>query len=134
MALMERRCADVREARKTFAASSPERAAKHWKHWINKAEHKVYGNKLGRIEQLPWVRVIENHKDQRLHVHAIVAGVQDLDPQEFLDNWKRHSGSEVRLDPYDDSDGMNRGFRYILKHADNGADVLPSLPALRISN
>jgi hypothetical protein len=93
-------------------------AKKAWLWWIRKVSNGALGRRA-RSEHVPWLRVVEAHKGEGVHLHALVSDVGSLSSSEYLALWKGRYGFIACVESYDAS---RDGLRYVLKHVGRGAE------------
>lgn len=90
-----------------------ESANRDFKNWISDLE------KEGK-SQLSWVRVAEFGRfGQRLHFHALIAGVRRVSADYAESLWKRMAG-RAEIGEYD---GTRNGIGYLLKPLETGPEI-----------
>jgi excisionase family DNA binding protein len=89
-----------------------------------KTSHRIFAEFIGDLEaretgEIHWVRMVERGDENgRLHIHALIAGVQRTSTQKAADLWSRRAGT-AKISQYDSN---QRGVEYLLKTVEDNAD------------
>lgn len=102
----------------TFAGrgqQNADRAMRAFRSWARQvASAALPTARAKRTAHVPWIAAVEPHRFRdSVHVHAVLAGVENLDPDEFAGLWGR---GFARIKPFRPSH-----LAYTLKRVDRGA-------------
>ena len=102
----------------------PEKALKLFYLWASKMNRALYGRRWNKVQPfgVSWVVATEPHKSGRVHLHALVAGVEETRRLTWMDKWSglsRQTGW-ARIVPVDNQTAVSR---YVTKYVAKGGDL-----------
>lgn len=100
---------------------APEAADKRWRVWVSQANRELYGPRWWkRGRGIRWVRALEMQRRGVLHYHALLGGVQDLNPLGWMDRWENLDTGMARIGRVESTAAVTA---YVSKYVVKGGEL-----------
>jgi hypothetical protein len=98
----------------------PEAADKRFKHLISMGNREIYGPRWAKKRKgIIWARAIETQRRGVIHMHALLSGVDELNPLTFMLRWSELSGFS-KIEPVRCSLAVRQ---YVTKYVRKGGEI-----------